>query len=83
LSHNPSHLCFIFRVGSCFYAQVGLDWDPSIYAFCVPGMTDVYHHAQIYWLSPGWLQNSESLNLASQVARIIGMSHCAQPTRHF
>jgi hypothetical protein len=38
----------IFKIGSCVYAQASLGHDPPSYAFLVLGMTDVYHHRQLF-----------------------------------
>jgi hypothetical protein len=74
-----SHLCL-----------ANLDCNP-IYTFYIAVMTDSGHHAQLFagWdgishtVCPGWSQTMIPTISASQVARIAGVGHCAQPVLQF
>jgi hypothetical protein len=73
----------LFWTGSRVYVHVSLDWDPPVYAFHIAGMTSAYHCAQLFigWdrvlqtFCPGWLWTSILPISASQITRIISMSH--------
>jgi hypothetical protein len=52
LSQASSPFCFAyFLIEFHVYGWISLDHMPLIYAFCIAGMTDSYHHTQLYWLS--------------------------------
>jgi hypothetical protein len=43
-----------FEIGSHFMLRMAwTDHNPPIYASCVAGMTNAYHHAQLHWLRWG------------------------------
>jgi hypothetical protein len=80
----------ILEIGSLIYAEAGLGLNLSICASHVAEVTGVYHHAQpFYWLR--WGCSNFLLRLALNhyphlclfVARITGVSLCAQPTFFF
>jgi hypothetical protein len=84
LSHTPSLFTFIiFLIGSHFDVWAGLDHDSPIYASCIAGMTDMYHHTHCFieWDRVMWTfcqgqhQTLILLISASWVARITGMGH--------
>jgi hypothetical protein len=64
----------IFQIRSCIYAQIGLDYDPPIYASHVAGVTSMHRHAQLFCSDRGILNFLPKLALisTSQVARITG-----------
>jgi hypothetical protein len=91
LIHIPSPFCFGFfwdRVSHLCPGQPG-HRPPPHYASHVAGMTGMHHHTKLFtdWNGVFWtfcprcLQTTILPNSASQVTRIIGVSHCAQLTQ--
>jgi hypothetical protein len=55
LFHNANPLCigyFLDKI-SLFYAWAGLDFDSPTYSFCIAGMTDMCHLAQLLLVEMG------------------------------
>jgi hypothetical protein len=40
----------IFGIQCCIYPRAILDLNPTIYAFCIAGITGMHHHVQLYLL---------------------------------
>jgi hypothetical protein len=79
LASGPFFALVIFWIGSCFYAQVGLDPKLSTLGFLLIGMTGLEHHTQLFigllTVCLGWPRTVVFLISASQVARTSDVSH--------
>jgi hypothetical protein len=85
LSHTSSPFfdLVILEIGSCFFAQVGLDWDLLFILHADAGMIGVHHHTHHFSVEmgslklfcPGWPGTTVLPFSASQVTKITGMSH--------